>query len=85
VSYHCIDCYPKTKQITRIPLVSPHSGNGQLQGGNAICFREWLTGPPLVLLPRQEVTELLNAQAALLAKRSHGRRHIGVWLDGPRT
>jgi hypothetical protein len=60
VSYHCIDCYPKTKQITRLPLVSPHSGNGQLQGGNAICSREWLTGPPLVLLPRQEVTELLK-------------------------
>jgi hypothetical protein len=25
-----------------------------------MCSREWLTAPPLVLLPRQEVTELLK-------------------------
>ena len=41
--------YPKIKQVMRFPLVSPHSGNGQLQGENAICSREWLTAPPLVL------------------------------------
>jgi hypothetical protein len=52
--------YPKIKQIVRFLPVSPHSGNGQLQGGSAICSREWLTAPPLVLLPRQEVTELLK-------------------------
>ena len=52
--------YPKIKQIVRFPSVSPHSGNGQLQGGSAICSREWLTAPPYVLLPQQEVTELLK-------------------------
>jgi hypothetical protein len=30
-------------------LVSPHSGGGQLQGGNSICSHEWLAAPPLVL------------------------------------
>jgi hypothetical protein len=50
----------KNKADCGFPLVSPHSGDGQLQGGNAICSREWLTAPPLVLLPRQEVTELLK-------------------------
>ena len=39
--------YPKIKQIVMFPSVSPHSGNGQLQGENAICSREWLTAPPL--------------------------------------
>jgi hypothetical protein len=60
VRAHCLDYYPKTKHIVRFPSVSPHSGNGQLQGGNSICSREWLAPPPLVLLPRQEVTELLK-------------------------
>jgi hypothetical protein len=28
------------------------------RGERAICSREWLTAPPYVLLPQQEVTEL---------------------------
>jgi hypothetical protein len=33
---------------------------GNAGGGGVICSREWLAAPPLVLLPRQEVTELLK-------------------------
>jgi hypothetical protein len=33
---------------------------GSCRGGRAICSREWLTAPPYVLLPQQEVTELLK-------------------------
>jgi hypothetical protein len=48
--------------MVRFPLVSPHSGNGQLQGGNAIWSREWLAAPPLVLLPRQEERNIETAR-----------------------
>jgi hypothetical protein len=29
-----------------------------------MCSREWLAAPPYVLLPQQEVTELLKRQAS---------------------
>jgi hypothetical protein len=55
----------KSSDYTVIPRqflpVSPHSGNGQLQGGNAICSRGWLAAPPLVLLL------LLSQQGGLLS------------------
>jgi hypothetical protein len=35
-------------------------GMGNCRGERAICSREWLTAPPLVLLPQQKVTELLQ-------------------------
>jgi hypothetical protein len=44
---HCVDCYPKIKQIVRFSLVSPHSGIGNCRGGRAVCSHEWLTAPPL--------------------------------------
>jgi hypothetical protein len=33
---------------------------GNCGGERAICSREWLAAPPYVLLPQQEVTELLK-------------------------
>ena len=36
---------------------------GNCRGGGAICSRGWLASPPLVLLPQQEVTELLELAA----------------------
>jgi hypothetical protein len=57
---------------------SPHSGNGQLQGGSVICSREWLAAPPLVLLPRQEVTELLKKISQL---DFHSWRQVGSCCD----
>ena len=65
--------YPKIKQIVMFPSVSPHSGNGQLQGGNAICSREWLTAPPLA-----------GARASGLSG-GDGVGHGGVWLGWEKT
>jgi hypothetical protein len=52
---------------------------GNCRGERAICSREWLTAPPYVLLPQQEVTELLKLVILNIfpAKRKWMRQKAG--------
>jgi hypothetical protein len=74
VSYHCIGHYPKIKHIVSFPLVSPHSGNGQLQGGNAICSR---------VAPVRLCNIFGDQQARALCLQALGFRHFRTcWAQG---
>jgi hypothetical protein len=53
---------------------------GNCRGERAICSREWLTAPPYVLLPQQEVTELLKLRLGCNEKEK-GHNHFDCQDD----
>jgi hypothetical protein len=62
---------------------------GNCRGERAICSRGWLAAPPLVLLPQQAVTELLEPKWRVAGPVVEGRTQLrrasksaGCWPRG---
>jgi hypothetical protein len=94
VSYHCIGYYPEIKQVVGIPLASPHSWNGQLQGGGHVLA----SGSLLLLLPCYLLKKCTAIETCLLEGQiksgwdrgadsalGRGLREAGPWFLGGRA